>query len=425
MAISKTAQSPIGNLPAGQTFAALAAGLVLGWAIADTAAMEPVLAVAGPVGTIWLRALQMTIIPLVASLMVTGIVQMVATARAGAMARRTLMTFAVVLLAGTAFAAIATPALLDLFPIPGSAATALVTGEQAAQAVPGMGAFFESLVAPNVVAAAAETAMLPLIVFFAALAVAITRLPDGQGAVLLQVFDALAHAMLVVIGWVLKLAPIGVFALAIGVAASSGGAAFAALGHYILIVSGIGMVVLVAAYPLGIIGGRLRPLQFSRALIPAQTVGLSTQSSLASLPAMLAVCSRLGLKETTADFVLPLAVALFRATGPAMNLAVAIYVAKLTGVELTPAVLIAGCAAAMVTTVGSVSLPGAISFVTAIGPIALAMGVPVEPLALLVAVEMLPDIVRTVGNVSMDVAVAATMDKQGASEEEIAAPTQH
>jgi Na+/H+-dicarboxylate symporter len=94
-----------------------------------------------------------------------------------------------------------------------------------------------------------------------------------------------------------------------------------------------------------------------------------------------------------------------------MNLGVAIYVAKLTGVPLTPATIAAGAAVALVTTVGSVSLPGTVSFVTSIGPIALAMGVPVEPLALLVAVEMLPDVMRTIGNVTMDTAVTATVDR--------------
>jgi proton glutamate symport protein len=90
---------------------------------------------------------------------------------------------------------------------------------------------------------------------------------------------------------------------------------------------------------------------------------------------------------------------------------VAIYVAQLAGVELTPSAMAAGIAVALLTTIASVSLPGAISFVTAIGPIAIAMGVPVEPLALLVAVEMLPDLMRTLGNVTMDVAVTATVDR--------------
>jgi Na+/H+-dicarboxylate symporter len=83
-------------------------------------------------------------------------------------------------------------------------------------------------------------------------------------------------------------------------------------------------------------------------------------------------------------------------------------------VELSPVVLATGVLVALATTIGSVSLPGAISFVTAIGPIAIAMGVPIGPLALLVAVEVLPDIMRTVGNVTMDVAVAATVDRHTA-----------
>lgn len=402
------------KLPAGWTFAALAAGLVLGWLLAGSTAIEPVLAVTGPVGTLWLRALQMTIIPLVAALLVTGIAKMIATARAGSMARRTLGFIFGILASGGLLAILATPALLAAFPIPLAAGAVLQVGSAEAQAVPGIGDFLASLVAPNIFAAAVETAMLPLIVFFVALAVAITRLEAHQRNVLLGFFEALANAMLTIIGWVLWLAPAGVFALAIGVAARSGGAAIAALGHYILVVSSLGFVILIAAYGVAMIFARLSLPAFARAVLPAQAVALSTQSSLASLPAMLAACNRLNVRETSADFVLPLAVAIFRATSPAMNLAVAIYVAHLAGVELTVPVLAAGLAVSLVTTIGSVSLPGTVSFVTSIAPIALAMGVPIEPLALLVAVEMLPDIMRTVANVTMDVAVAGTVDRNTA-----------
>ena len=120
---------------------------------------------------------------------------------------------------------------------------------------------------------------------------------------------------------------------------------------------------------------------------------------------MLAASKALGIAEHKADVTLPLAVALFRATGPAMNIAVAIYVAHLMGVELGPLQLAAGVAVAATTTLGAVSLPGQLSFVTSIAPIALAMGIPIEPLALLIAVETIPDIFRTLGNVTMDVAV--------------------
>jgi Na+/H+-dicarboxylate symporter len=210
---------------------------------------------------------------------------------------------------------------------------------------------------------------------------------------------------------VLRLAPLGVFALAFALAAQSGLTALGALAHYVGTVSVIGVLVLLLAYGLAMLGARLGPHRFARAVFPAQAMAISTQSSLACLPAMLAASKSLGVRDGTADFVLPLAVALFRATSPAMNLAVAIYVASLSGVELTPAVLATGLGVAMITTLGAPSLPGSISFISSIGPIALAMGVPLAPLALLVAVEMLPDIFRTLGNVTMDLAVTAALDR--------------
>jgi Na+/H+-dicarboxylate symporter len=256
--------------------------------------------------------------------------------------------------------------------------------------------------------------MVPLIVFVALFALATTRLDAAPRRRLALLFEALAGAMMVVIGWVLALAPAGVYALALGLAARCGAAAVGALAHYIVLVSAMGLVVLVAGYALAVFAARRRPGAFARAMLPAQAVAFSTQSSLASLPAMLAACRALGIRQTSADFVLPLAVALFRATSPAMNLAVVIYAAGLTGMAPGPSALAAGLGVALLTTLGSVSLPGTISFVASTGPIALAMGVPLEPLALLVAVEMLPDIVRTVGNVTMDVAVAALVDEREA-----------
>jgi len=113
--------------------------------------------------------------------------------------------------------------------------------------------------------------------------------------------------------------------------------------------------------------------------------------------------------QRNADVTLPLAVALFRATGPAMNVSVAIYVAYLMGVDLHPGNLIAGFAVAAVASYWAVSLPGSLTFITSIAPIALAMGVPIEPLALLIAVEVIPDIFRTVGNVMMDVSVSGAV----------------
>jgi Na+/H+-dicarboxylate symporter len=396
---------------------ALVAGLVVGIASASIggAWVEDVASIAGPIGGAWLNALQMTIVPLVVSLLITGIAATAAAARANRLAVRAVVTFLVLLWISAATAALLTPLFLDLFPIPREAADALraaLSGSTPVGEVPGFADFLKSIIPTNPIAAAANDAILPLILFTTVFAFAMVRLPEGPREQLTGFFRAVADTMLVVIGWVLWLAPIGVFALAYVVGARSGGAAFGALLHYVLIVTAVGTAIWLLAYPIGIFGGRTGFGRFARAVAPAQAVAISTQSSLASLPAMLRSTEALGVPAAASGVVLPLAVAIFRATGPAMNLAVVIYVAHWYGIALGPAAIMAGIAAAATTTLGAVSLPGQVSFITSIGPIALAMGVPVEPLALLIAVEALPDLMRTLGNVTMDVAITNAVTKR-------------
>lgn len=393
------------------TLAGLIAGLIWGVLLSDSALPGAVTPTMALIGTLWLRALQMTIIPLVASLLVLGIAQMVDAARAGAAARKFLTLVFGVLIAGGLFTAMVLPWLLEALPIPESASAFLSAVPENAGQVPDIFAFVESLIAPNIFAAAVETAMLPLTIFFALFAVAVSRLPAEQSERMLGFFHALANTMLMIIGWVLWIAPLGVFALAFGVGLESGGGAFLALVHYILVVSAMGAFILVFAYVLAWLAGGVSPLRFAKAVLPAQAVAISTQSSLASLPAMLDSAGRLELREETSEFTLPLAVAIFRATSVAMNMAVALYVAHLAGIAVSWPLMMVGILVAVIISIGSVSLPGSISFVVSIGPIALAMGIPIEPLALLVAVEMMPDIMRTLANVTMNVAVTSAVDE--------------
>ena len=396
---------------------ALVLGLAIGIGLATwapTAAADG-LVIAQPIGTAWLNALQMTIVPLVVSLLITGVAATAEAARAGQVAGRALALFIGLLWFFSAFAAIATPLLLGWFPLPTEAAAALRTALGATAPVgpvPPFVDFIVSIVPTNPVTAAATNAFLPLIVFTMVFAFALTRLPPEPRELLTKFFQAVADVMLIVIGWILWLAPVGVLALAYVVGAKAGTAAFGALLHYVLVISSIGILVWISAYPIGTIGGRIGLARFARATGPAQAVAISTQSSLASLPAMLRGAEGLGVPVATSGVTLPLAVAIFRVTGPPMNLAVAIYVAYWFGVPLGPAQLAAGVAVAAITTMGAVSLPGQISFVTSIAPICIAMGVPVAPLGLLVAVETIPDIFRTLGNVTMDLATTVTVSQR-------------
>lgn len=400
------------RVPAALTFAALVLGFVTGILLRGTEALATLLAFAEPAGSLWLRALQLTILPLVIGLVYTGISQTLAAAGGGRMARRAVGLFTAVLLASGTMAVIVVPALLELFPIPARAVAALSGGAVDTGKVPGLAEILSAMMPENIFAAAANGAMLPVVIFASLFALAATRIAEAPRRALASVFEGLAAAMMVVVGWVLMLAPIGVFGLAVSLGAKSGPEAIGALAHYIVVVSAAGLVVLIGGYVLAVTLGGLRLGNFARAMLPVNAVAISTQSSLASLPAMLSASRRLGVRESTADFVLPLAVAIFRGTSPAMNLGVAVYAAALTGTPLSIPALVAGVVVAFLVSLSSISLPGTLSFVISVGPIAMAMGVPIAPLALLVAVEMLPDLMRTLGNVTMDVAVTAAVDNR-------------
>lgn len=368
--------------------------------------------VADVIGTLWLNGLRMTVVPLVVALLITGIAQTADAARAGRLAGRAVLTMLAILWSSSILAAVMIPVLVALFPMPDGAADALKAAMGSAikpGVVPPFGDFVRAMVPTNPFAAAANDAILPLMIFTAAFAFATLRLPEAKRLSITGLFEAVADAMVIIINWVLAIAPFGVFALAYVVGAKAGTAALGALAHYVFILSSLGVIVWIASFALAVLGARRGLPAFFKATMEAQAVAISTQSSLASLPAMLKGVNALGVPEAKADVVLPMAVAIFRATGPAMNLGVALYIAHWYGMALGPAQIAAGIAAGATTTLGAVSLPGSVSFISSIAPICLAMGVPVEPLGLLIAVETFPDIFRTLGNVTMDMAVTATV----------------
>ena len=311
--------------------------------------------------------------------------------------------------------------LTGAFPLPRETAAGLQAAlggiEQTAPAeLPGIVDFFKGVVPDNVVAAATNGDVLPLVVFAVLFALALGRIAAPSRRAVVGLFEAIGDTLLIVIGWVLWVAPVGVFALAFTVGAAAGGAAFAGLGHYVVVISLVGILVTIAGYPLAMFAGRIPPARFVKGMIAPQAVAISTRSSLACLPAMLAAARTIGVREQVSDVALPISVALFRATGPAMNTAVAFYVAHWLGYEPTLAQMIAATAVGAVMSYGAVSLPGEVSFISSIAPIAMALGAPIAPLALLVAVEMVPDVFRTLGNVTLDVAVTTVVNRDAEAE---------
>ncbi|WEK38562.1 MAG: cation:dicarboxylase symporter family transporter [Candidatus Brevundimonas colombiensis] len=395
--------------------AALVAGVVVGAMAqgADAPWLTGGLGVVESLGQVWLNALRMTVIPLVFSLLVTGIVSIADAAATGRIAVRSLGVFGVLLVGATVYAILAGLGLLAIWPIDPEAGQSLLSGVSAdalatvgdAARTDGLRAFLASLAPANVVKAAADDGVLAVVVFAVAFGFAATRIKTELRRPLAGFFEAVAETMVVIVHWVLLAAPFGVFALALGVGLRAGLGVAGTLAHYVAIVclSQIGLILI--TYVVAIVWGRIPLARFARAAAPAQVVAVSTQSSLASLPVMIERARDwLGVPQTSAGLVLPLAVAVFRITSPVANLAVCLYVAQLNGVHLGLGVLIAGGLTAIAVSIASVGLPGQVSFFAAIGPICLAMGLPLGVLPLLLAVEVIPDIFRTVGNVTADLA---------------------
>jgi Na+/H+-dicarboxylate symporter len=165
----------------------------------------------------------------------------------------------------------------------------------------------------------------------------------------------------------------------------------------------------VLAYGWASLAGRVSPIRFARAVLPAQAVALGTQSSLATLPVMIEAAARLGIATETAGIALPLSVSLFRASSAAANVAVMVYLAHMHGVDIGLGGLILGALVAVPVSLGAVGLPAQVSFFATIAPVCIAVGVPVTALPLLLAIEALPDLFRTLGNVTNDLAAACVV----------------
>lgn len=401
-----------------QVLIALALGVAVGAAAAAygggsaTGVVEGVEALGG----LWLNALRMTVVPLIFAVLVSGIAQVSDAAATGRLAVRAVVWFLVLLLLSAVTSVLLVNGVLAAWPVSEAASAALRAGAQAPAAdiatAPDFVAWVKSLAPSNPIKAAAEDAILPVVVFAIFVGFAITRLPGGKGRVLLDVFDALGEAMIVIVRWVLVVAPLGVFALGLGVGLRAGVGAAGVLGQYIIVASMAGLVIAIIGYVLAIAVGRVPVGRWAQATSPVLAAAFATQSSLACLPAMIERSrDELGVPERIANVVLPLAVAVFRFTSPAVNLAACIFVAHVYGLQPTALQYTGAVFVALAVSVGSVGLPGQVSFIVSVAPICIALGLPIDLLPILLAVEVAPDIFRTLGNVTGDMAVTAILAK--------------
>jgi proton glutamate symport protein len=401
----------------------LGAGLVGGIAIAashNDALVHAADAIA-PVGTLWVNAIRMTVIPLVVSLLITGVASAADIASIGRIGARTLLVFGS-LLAGMALVAVPVsvavfswlPRLITTRPALPAGAAAAASSLAASGQVASFASWLTSLIPTNPVAAAANGAMLPLILFTLFLALAIARSPAAARNTLFGFFRALSDAMLVLVRWVVALAPIGVFALLLPLAAHGGTGFAGAVGFYIVAYSTLHLVFVLLLYPVVAIAGRLPVRQFARAALAPQLIAFSSSSSIASLPALVEAAEQgLSLPSRVTGFVLPLAVSMFKQAAPVSWTIGALFVAWFYHVDLHMAQLLTVALAAIFLAFAVPGVPrGAFLLLT---PLFLAIGLPAEGIGILIAVDAIPDLFATVLNVTGDL-VAAVLVARGSRE---------
>ncbi|HEY4011667.1 MAG TPA: cation:dicarboxylase symporter family transporter [Acidobacteriaceae bacterium] len=387
--------------------AALVLGFLSGMVLHRTHYGQTAGSVAGQLGSIWLNALLMTLVPLIFCLMTIGAGSIAAMTGSGRLVATTFTVFGILLVLGCCVGAFAAIVLLHLWPvIPIPASSVSVGIAPVPASAPTLLGQIVALIPSNPVQAAAATAMTPLIIFAAIFGAAITRLEDSWRSLLTNFFQAIAAAMLVIVEWVLWWAPAGVFCLALNATASAGAAVARGVLQYMVELTAALMVALLCAVVIGVSSGFGVP-RFLRALIAPLTLAASTQSSMACLPALLLAGEELGLPTPIVRAIMPLTVSLFRFGNMAASIAAGLIGAALFGVHPSAQRIVIACGLGILINFGIVGVPGQALLFAAYGPVFLALGTPIEAISLLIAVFTIPDIFNTSTNVTADLAATS------------------
>lgn len=385
--------------PAARALLGLTLGLIIGVLIAWSGAPagRTFAAFVEPIGTIWVNALRMTVIPLVVSLLVSTLASSGGGAMFGQLGRKALivfLAFLVVMAIIGLVTAIPVYSLLTVDPVAAASLRETAAANFPATKPPTFATWFTGLVPANVVKAASDGAMLPLIVFALLFGLALGRVESPYRESLTAFFRAIASAMMAIVQWVLLLAPIGAFALAVTVATHLGNATAQVILFYLVTHCGLlallGVLIYVVIPPIT----RTPVGRFARAMLPAQVVVITTRSSLAALPVMLdKAVSVLGIPPAVASFALPLGVSLLRAQTGLSYIVYALFLGKLYGIPLSVGQLVFVAAIGIVM---SFSVPGIPSGGLLIAtPYFQAIGLPPQGIGILIALDAIPDIFKT------------------------------
>jgi len=369
-----------------------------------------------PVGTLWVNALKMAVLPLLVTQLLSTLIRVDAEQSIGRIGRSALLLFLSFLTVAGVLAAFASTQLMTWLPPSGE----LLAGWRVEQVTRSVGAaasaapvsfadWMTSLVPRNPFEAAAQGSVLQLLVFTVLFGVAAARLPQTPRESLARPIQALAEAMMTLVHWILLATPVGVFVLMLGVLLQTGVGALQLIGVYIAGSSALMILFTLLLYPVTAVAGRVSMRRFARGVAPAQLVAAGTQSSLASLPALVqGAKDHLALPDSSAGFSLTLAVSTFKLNQPIYLIFQFILLAHVFAVPIGLQEIGTYLLAAIVFSFSVAGIPrggGAPSTL----PLLIAMGLPVEGAVLLDAANTIPDIFMTILNVTADMSVATIL----------------
>jgi Na+/H+-dicarboxylate symporter len=373
-------------------------------------------------GELFLNALKMLIVPLVMSSIITGIAGIGSTSALGRLGGLTLLMYVVTgllaVLVGLMFINLISPGIVDGEPARDILGLTADKAAAAAERIEGRGVgdiadVFLSMLPQNVIAAAAEGQLLGLITFSLLFGYFMTRIQEPLAEHLWQLWQGIFQVMMKITDLVMKFAPLGVFALVAkvvaGIDADEFGGLVQSVGLFFVSVM-LGLLVhsLITLPALLVLVARVNPWRHFRAVATPVLTAFSTASSSATLPlTMEAVEKNAGVSNRISSFVLPLG-ATVNMNGTALyECAAAMFIAQAYGLELTFTTQFTVVLIALLTSIGVAGIPAA--SLVAITIILAAIGLPLEAIGVILAVDRILDMFRTAVNVFGDTVAAVVV----------------
>jgi len=392
---------------------AIAAGLVLGLIVGLGAAatgnewLHLIARSSAPFGAIFMNAIKMVVIPLIATVIFTSIAKLGDPRKLGRIGGLTIAYYWITLIPAIAIGMATTKAGLRF-------ASEIEMPEAAATEVPelqGIVDFIVSLVPANPFAAASNGAILPLIVFTALVAAATGTLASERRERLINIADDVSEALIRLVWWILYTAPIGVFGLAAPVTAQLGWGLVQSLGVFIICVF-VGLVIFlsVITLPLVYFVGGIGPIRYLRGVFGGVSIAVSTTSTAAAIPVTLEETTKnLKVSSTIADLLVPLGASMHRPGSALFQGSAIVFLAYLYDVPIPIAAIGAAMLATFLVSLTVAPVPS--SSVVTMAPALDAIGVPVAGLALILGIDRIPDMMRSGVNILGQVSAAVLVDR--------------